>query len=67
MFRNLIGPVQAWLLSQGQCVGCGMPLSEGSTRNKKDGSVLITCKCGRTYFRFGEKKYRRAKMSEISE
>ena len=67
MFRNLIGPVQAWLLSQGQCVGCGMPLLQGSVHKKKDGSVLVTCKCGRIYFKLGENKYRRAKISEISE
>ena len=29
MFKNIISPVQAWLLSIGKCVGCGMPLSKG--------------------------------------
>lgn len=65
MFRNLIAPVQAWLLSQGQCVGCGMPLEQGSIHSKKDGTDLVTCKCGRGYVKVGEKRYRRAKQSEL--
>lgn len=65
MFRSLIAPVQAWLLSQGQCVGCGMPIENGQKRNKKDGSELYMCKCGRGYMKLGEKKFRRARMSEM--
>lgn len=66
MFRNLIAPVQAWLLSQGQCVGCGMPLISGTIRTKKDGTELVICKCGRGYIKTGEKRFRRAKQSELS-
>ena len=29
MFKNVIAPVQAWLLSQGRCVGCGTQLPDG--------------------------------------
>ena len=29
MFKNIISPVQAWLLANGQCVGCGTPLEKG--------------------------------------
>lgn len=65
MFRNLIAPVQAWLLSQGQCVGCGMPLEQGSKRTGKDGLEIVTCKCGRGYVKLGEKRYRRARASEL--
>ncbi len=65
MFRNLIAPVQAWLLSQGQCVGCGMPLEQGSSHVKKDGTEIVTCKCGRAYVKLNEKRYRRAKQSEL--
>ncbi|MBI5151661.1 MAG: hypothetical protein HZA34_03760 [Candidatus Pacebacteria bacterium] len=66
MFRNLIAPVQAWLLSQGQCVGCGMPLSGAVSHGKRDGSEVVICKCGRGYVRVSEKRYRRAKQSEVS-
>jgi len=65
MFRNLIAPVQAWLLSQGQCVGCGMPLNMGSSHSRKDGTEMVTCKCGRSYIKSGT-RYRRAKQSELS-
>ena len=66
MFRNIIAPVQAWLLSQGQCVGCSMPLSKGSLQRKNDGTDIVTCVCGRSYIKVSEKKYRRAKVSEIN-
>ena len=62
MFKNIIAPVQAWLLSQGKCVGCGKILP------KKDGTglVKITCTCGRIYMYDAEaKKYRRATFDEI--
>lgn len=65
MFRNLIAPVQAWLLSQGQCVGCGMPIEKGKCRKKDDGSELYVCRCGRGYIKLGDKKFRRARMSEM--
>lgn len=58
MFKNLISPVQAWLLSQGKCVGCGTPLSKG----KKVGNKII-CKCKRIYIQ-EDGKYRRAKLEE---
>jgi hypothetical protein len=62
MFKNIIGPVQAWLLSQGKCVGCGKILP------KKTGNSLvkITCICGRIYMYDPEgDKYRRATFDEI--
>jgi hypothetical protein len=62
MFKNIIAPVQAWLLSQGKCVGCGkmLPKKEGS------GLVRITCTCGRIYmYDATARKYRRATLDEI--
>lgn len=59
MFKNLISPVQAWLLSQGKCVGCGMPLSKGKHFENK-----VICKCKRVYIDEGDNKYRRAKLEE---
>ncbi len=54
--------MQAWLLSQGRCVGCGKPIP------KKFGTdlVRVDCVCGRIYMYDPEgKKYRRATVNEI--
>lgn len=62
MFKNMLAPVQAWLLSQGKCVGCGRLLP------KKDGVGLqkVTCVCGRVYmYDNGTRTYRRATFDEI--
>lgn len=64
MFRNLIAPVQAWLLSQGQCVGCGMPIENNKPRKKQD-QELYVCRCGRGYIKLANKRFRRARMSEM--
>ena len=65
MLKNIIAPVQAWLLSRGQCVGCGMPLSKGK-KVKKKGVSKVTCKCGRIFV-YDKKagKYRRALFEEV--
>jgi len=65
MFKNMIAPIQAWLLSQGKCVGCGMPLSKGEKITLKDGTEKVICKCGRIYiYDTKTKRYRRALMKE---
>ncbi len=54
--------MQAWLLSQGKCVGCGKPLSksQGNTPQR------VTCVCGRIYMYDPQaNKYRRATLNEI--
>jgi len=62
MFKNIISPVQAWLISQGKCVGCGKPLLTGTGESL----VRITCSCGRIYmYDPAAKKYRRAFLDEI--
>lgn len=64
MFKNIIAPAQAWLLSQGRCVGCGMPLKNTSSEKESDFEKVI-CKCGRIYiYDVNTKKYRRAKLEE---
>jgi len=66
MFKNIIAPVQAWLLSKGQCVGCGRSLKKGKEEDKKDGTVKITCSCGRIFIYNKETgKYRRALFEEV--
>jgi len=59
MLKGLISPVQAWLLSQGRCVGCGMNLSLGAKKGDK-----VTCKCGRIYVADKNNTYRRARLDE---
>lgn len=65
MFKNVIAPIQAWLMSQGKCVGCGMPLSKATSKKHKYGQ-MVTCKCGRIYIKNDKtKQYRRALLNEI--
>ena len=65
MFKNVIAPIQAWLMSQGKCVGCGLSLSSGSKKKHKYGQ-MVTCKCGRVYiYNEKNKAYRRALLNEI--
>jgi len=66
MFKNIIAPVQAWLLSRGQCVGCGTPLDKAKKMKRKDGTEKVTCKCGRIFIYDPKtKKYRRALFEEV--
>lgn len=64
MFKNIIAPVQAWLLAQGRCVGCGTNLKEGTRVKKNIEEDEITCKkCGRIFiFDQKTKFYRRAPL-----
>ncbi len=63
MIKNAIAPIQAWLLSQGRCVGCSMPLTKAK-KTKVKGGTQVTCKCGRIYMHNG-KTYRRALLTEV--
>lgn len=66
MFKNVIAPIQTWLLGKGQCVGCGMPLSKGVRISKDKTSEKVTCKCGRIFiYDKNGKTYRRALFSEV--
>jgi len=66
MFKNVIAPIQAWLLSQGKCVGCGRPLTGGKKETGRDATEKITCECGRIFiFDPKAKKYRRALLEEV--
>lgn len=64
MLKTLLSPIQQWLLRNGQCVGCGMPLKKGQARTHRLGE-LVTCKCGRHYFKLKNGSWRRALMSEV--
>jgi len=66
VFKNIIAPVQAWLLSRGQCVGCGKSLAKGRREKREDGTERVTCGCGRIFiFDPKTKKYRRALFEEV--
>lgn len=66
MLKNIIAPVQAWLMSRGQCVGCGRPLVEQKHEKRKDDTEKVTCKCGRIFIYDKKKKsYRRALFEEV--
>jgi RNase P subunit RPR2 len=66
MLKNIIAPVQVWLLARGQCVGCGTPLKYGKRVAHKQGNEKVTCKCGRIFI-YDKKtsKYRRALFEEV--
>lgn len=67
MFKNIIAPVQAWLLSRGQCVGCGFSLKNGKVEKSKiKDHDKVTCKCGRIFmFDKQANTYRRALFEEV--
>jgi predicted nucleic acid-binding Zn-ribbon protein len=65
MFKNVIAPVQAWLLSQGRCGGCGRELAEAKSTKLKNGTKKITCDCGRIFIMEKNNKYRRALIEEV--
>jgi len=65
MFKNLIAPIQAWLISQGRCGGCGEELSKG-TRKMVRGQTTVTCRCGRIFIHDSKADtYRRALFDEV--
>ncbi|HBL52089.1 MAG: hypothetical protein A3D24_00875 [Candidatus Blackburnbacteria bacterium RIFCSPHIGHO2_02_FULL_39_13] len=66
MFKNVIAPIQVWLLSQGRCVGCGRELASGTRSKRKDGSEKVVCSCGRLFIHDLKRKvYRRALLEEV--
>lgn len=62
MFKTILAPVQAWLLSQGKCVGCAASLAEGIVVTKSQNENEVTCKkCGRIFLYNRDKQtYQRA-------
>ncbi|OGM21304.1 hypothetical protein A2955_04605 [Candidatus Woesebacteria bacterium RIFCSPLOWO2_01_FULL_37_19] len=66
MLKNVIAPIQAWLLVQGRCVADGQPLDKEKKEKKKDGTYKIVHSCGRIYiYEPDTKKYRRALLEEV--
>lgn len=66
MLKNVIAPIQAWLLSQGRCVADGQPLANSKKEKRSDGSFKVTHSCGRIYiYDPSTKSYRRALLEEV--
>jgi len=67
VFKNVIAPIQAWLLTQGRCVGCGRELAAGKREKARGGKgEKVTCQCGRIFiYDTKTKKYRRALFEEV--
>lgn len=66
MLKNVVAPIQAWLMSQGRCVADGKPLSEAKKEKRKGGTFKVTHECGRIYIYDPKKKtYRRALLEEV--
>ncbi|OGC96941.1 hypothetical protein A3H89_00640 [Candidatus Amesbacteria bacterium RIFCSPLOWO2_02_FULL_48_11] len=66
MFKNVIAPVQAWLLSQGRCVGCGSDLNSGQVEPHAKGTKTVCPKCRRIFIKEQTTgKYRRALFEEV--
>lgn len=65
MFKNIIGPVQAWLLSQGRCVACGTVLKNGKMEKLNGLEEKTACKkCGRVFiYNRQTRRFRRAPLS----
>jgi predicted nucleic acid-binding Zn-ribbon protein len=65
MFKSVISPIQAWLMSQGRCVGCGRELADGVKSKGLVNSEKVTCECGRIFIHDPKtNKYRRALLNE---
>jgi len=66
MLKNAIAPIQAWLMSQGRCVGCGKPLDTAKKAKHVAGTEKVTCQCGRIFvYNPKTKTYRRALLEEV--
>lgn len=65
MIKKILAPVQAWILLQGKCVGCGQSLSLARKFERGDNTQKIICRCGRIYI-FDKRKgrFRRASFEE---
>jgi len=66
MIKKIFAPVQAWILLQGKCVGCGKSLALAKKFERRDNSQQVICSCGRIFiFDKRNGRYRRALHQEI--
>ena len=66
MLKKIVAPIQTWLLRNGNCVGCGMPLTKAEREDRGDGTEKVVCRCGRVFiYQKSTRTYRRALFSEV--
>ncbi len=53
--RQIIAPIQQWLLEQGKCAVCGGELPRGKKITGEKGE-RVTCSCGQAYLYLPEAK-----------
>jgi len=67
MIKKILAPVQAWILLQGKCVGCGRNLSLARKLERQDNTQKVICSCGRIFiFDKRKGKYHRATFTEAT-
>lgn len=65
MIKRIVAPVQAWILLQGKCVGCGRSLTLGRKVDRGDNTQKVICNCGRIFiFDKRSGRYHRASFAE---
>jgi len=65
MIKKILAPVQAWILLQGKCAGCGRNLSQARKIERLGNSQKVICTCGRIYiFDKRRGRYHRATFEE---
>ena len=68
MIKRIIAPVQAWVLLQGKCVGCGRNLQLGRKLEKPNNTQKVICRCGRIFiFDKRNGRFHRASLAEAGE
>ncbi len=66
ILKNLVAPIQMWLLSQKRCVGCGDALSTGMKKEVRQKTTVTCRRCGRIFVYDSKKDtYRRALFDEV--
>jgi len=66
VIKNVIAPIQMWLLGKGKCVGCGKDLTSLKKEKYKKGSEKVTCSCRRIYiYDTANHSFRRALLEEV--
>lgn len=67
MIKKIFAPVQAWILLQGKCVGCGRDLTLARRVERRNNTQKVICACRRIFI-FDKRKgrYHRATLEEAA-
>jgi len=66
VIKKILAPVQAWILLQGKCAGCGRNLAQAKKVEISGNSQKVICRCSRIYiFDKRRGKYHRATFEEV--